>query len=165
MGMRSILIAAALLVAMTANAVPVTWTVDNLLFDDGGTASGSFVYDASENTYADINLVTTAGSGFGGASYTLLVDSAPNNSTYLAAMVFPLEGLPALALSFASALTNAGGLVALDGNSEFICGQECEYPVATLRSITSGQVSAVPVPAAVWLFGSALAGLGWMRRK
>ncbi|MCP3907923.1 MAG: VPLPA-CTERM sorting domain-containing protein [Gammaproteobacteria bacterium] len=25
--------------------------------------------------------------------------------------------------------------------------------------------SAVPVPAAVWLFGSALAGLGWLRRK
>ena len=26
-------------------------------------------------------------------------------------------------------------------------------------------VTAVPVPAAVWLFGSALAGLGWIRRK
>ena len=26
-------------------------------------------------------------------------------------------------------------------------------------------VSTVPVPAAVWLFGSALAGLGWIRRK
>jgi hypothetical protein len=26
-------------------------------------------------------------------------------------------------------------------------------------------VSAVPIPAAIWLFGSALAGLGWMRRK
>jgi hypothetical protein len=26
-------------------------------------------------------------------------------------------------------------------------------------------VSAVPIPAAVWLFGSALAGLGWIRRK
>jgi hypothetical protein len=26
-------------------------------------------------------------------------------------------------------------------------------------------VTAVPVPAAVWLFGSALAGLGWFRRK
>ena len=25
--------------------------------------------------------------------------------------------------------------------------------------------TAVPVPAAVWLFGSALAGLGWFRRK
>jgi hypothetical protein len=31
-----------------------------------------------------------------------------------------------------------------------------------VRSIS---VSAVPIPAAVWLFGSALAGLGWMRRK
>ena len=28
-----------------------------------------------------------------------------------------------------------------------------------------GQLTAVPVPAAVWLFGSALAGLGWLRRK
>ena len=27
------------------------------------------------------------------------------------------------------------------------------------------QITLVPVPAAVWLFGSALAGLGWMRRK
>lgn len=26
-------------------------------------------------------------------------------------------------------------------------------------------VSTVPVPAAIWLFGSALAGLGWLRRK
>jgi len=27
------------------------------------------------------------------------------------------------------------------------------------------RTSAVPIPAAVWLFGSALAGLGWMRRR
>jgi hypothetical protein len=26
-------------------------------------------------------------------------------------------------------------------------------------------VNVVPLPAAVWLFGSALAGLGWIRRK
>ena len=32
-----------------------------------------------------------------------------------------------------------------------------------MNFIISG--SKVPVPAAVWLFGSALAGLGWMRRK
>jgi hypothetical protein len=32
-------------------------------------------------------------------------------------------------------------------------------------SVQSLTVSYVPVPAAVWLFGSALAGLGWMRRK
>ena len=27
------------------------------------------------------------------------------------------------------------------------------------------QLEVVPIPAAVWLFGSALFGLGWMRRK
>ena len=30
---------------------------------------------------------------------------------------------------------------------------------------TAWSVSTVPVPAAVWLFGSALGGLGWMRRR
>ncbi len=29
----------------------------------------------------------------------------------------------------------------------------------------AGNLTVVPVPAAVWLFGSALAGLGWFRRK
>ena len=32
-------------------------------------------------------------------------------------------------------------------------------------AVRSGDVAAVPVPAAVWLFGSALGLLGWMRRK
>ncbi len=32
-------------------------------------------------------------------------------------------------------------------------------------AVRSGDVSAVPVPAAVWLFGSALGLLGWIRRK
>jgi hypothetical protein len=37
----------------------------------------------------------------------------------------------------------------------------------THSSIGTGfySVAAVPVPAAVWLFGSALAGLGWFLRK
>jgi hypothetical protein len=35
----------------------------------------------------------------------------------------------------------------------------------TAVEIDNINVSAVPIPAAVWLFGSALAGLGWMRRK
>jgi hypothetical protein len=32
-------------------------------------------------------------------------------------------------------------------------------------AIDNVTASVVPIPAAVWLFGSALAGLGWMRRK
>jgi hypothetical protein len=33
------------------------------------------------------------------------------------------------------------------------------------KNVDNVVVSGVPIPAAVWLFGSALAGLGWMRRK
>jgi hypothetical protein len=44
------------------------------------------------------------------------------------------------------------------------------YCGGTVSTSTSGTVGAwtasiVPIPAAAWLFGSALAGLGWMRRK
>jgi len=40
-------------------------------------------------------------------------------------------------------------------------GNSSGYALGELDNIV---VSAVPVPAAVWLFGSALAGLGWLRR-
>jgi hypothetical protein len=36
---------------------------------------------------------------------------------------------------------------------------------AGIIALDNLEVTAVPIPAAVWLFGSALAGLGWMRRK
>jgi hypothetical protein len=34
-----------------------------------------------------------------------------------------------------------------------------------VQTIGFGSISEVPIPASLWLFGSALAGLGWMRRK
>jgi hypothetical protein len=37
--------------------------------------------------------------------------------------------------------------------------------VVTASPTMNFNVTAVPIPAAVWLFGSALAGLGWFRRK
>ena len=38
-------------------------------------------------------------------------------------------------------------------------------PPSASYSSSNLALTAVPVPAAVWLFGSALAGLGFMRRK
>jgi hypothetical protein len=45
------------------------------------------------------------------------------------------------------------------------CTTNCYFDLAGLEVDDIVVGSAVPIPAAVWLFGSALAGLGWMRRK
>ncbi len=42
-------------------------------------------------------------------------------------------------------------------------GLQPEFLEVTLDNVVVG--AAVPIPAAVWLFGSALAGLSWLRRK
>ena len=40
-----------------------------------------------------------------------------------------------------------------------------QFGINTSAYLAADNFSVVPVPAAVWLFGSALAGLGWMRRR
>ena len=45
----------------TASADGVTWILSGVTFDDGGTASGSFIYDADANTIGSINILTTQG--------------------------------------------------------------------------------------------------------
>ena len=51
-----------------------------MTFDDGGTASGSFVYDAVTNTYSAINVTTTTGATLAGATYTSLSDIAGSST-------------------------------------------------------------------------------------
>jgi len=46
---------------------PVTWTLQNPQFNDGGTANGFFVFD--RNIITDWNITTTAGSAFSAFNY------------------------------------------------------------------------------------------------
>jgi hypothetical protein len=59
--------------------------------------------------------------------------------------------------SVADAAVGADWIVSADDGCSN-CGGYSERGVYLVRSV-------VPVPPAIWLFGSALAGLGWMRRK
>jgi len=72
-----------------------------------------------------------------------------------------------MVFTYASSLTNAGGTVALDVSGALYeqINSEVAGPGIFRRHIVSGTISTVPVPAAVWLFGSALAGLVCLRRK
>ncbi len=64
-----------------ASADGITWDLSGVTFDDGGTASGSFVYDASTNKYSSIDIITTSGTTLAGATYTSLSLLASSSDT------------------------------------------------------------------------------------
>ena len=71
--------------AMTlAQATPMTWTLNNVKFNDGSTANGSFVFDASTGTYMDVLITTGAASYETGelVSYPFGVDATGIESQF-----------------------------------------------------------------------------------
>ena len=158
------------LVATAAAADPVQWTLNNVAFDDGGAASGSFVYDADSNTYSQVNIVSTAGSTLPGATYIAPLSSVPSNSQSLFAMTAggAVAGEYILGLFTTTARTNAGGTLTINpGNAESRCGNTpCTTTPPPIRAIAGGTMTGTAVVAAVptmteWatiLFGLILAG-------
>lgn len=81
--------------------------------------------------------------------------------------------LPSAYPANAFSITLADGLVAGVNTLEFEwgngpaggAGSQNPNPTHVRVEFTEATSSVVPVPAAAWLFGSALAGLGWVRRK
>src|SRR5258708_39158259 len=52
-----------------AHAAPVAYTLIGVTLSDGGTASGTFNYDAAAKTYSNLNIVTTTAGTRSGATY------------------------------------------------------------------------------------------------
>lgn len=173
--MRTALLAAVLMLALVPAASAdtyVTWTLDNSLFDDGATASGSFVYDATTNTFSSIDIATSLGTSFTGAAYNsvdpgfgpfafdVAFVTSPSLSSYI--------GTPALELNFASNLTDAGGIVSTDIN-EFICSDaNCSTATDIRGTVEGGFVSGVvntPEPSSVALLLVGLVALCGVHRR
>ena len=184
---RYIAILTALLMASGAWGAPITWTLNNVTFLEEGvgvaTAAGAFDYDASGSLYSNINITVTdafdLAIGFGGLNAdpytytpdTIILSSATTLRIRDESISVPFECEPTcsriLGLLFDAPLTNAGGSISLltgeFGSFETLTNEGQEYiQYATAGTVTA---SAVPIPASVWLFGSALGLLAWMRRK
>lgn len=163
--------------AVGAHATPVQWTLSDVLFDDGGTATGSFIYDADSATYSNISITTTDALLVPVATFTTLLSGSATDAAF-ATSAGNQTGLPFLQfLYFQFPLTNAGGTLYLidpffPAASSFdgACVNAGCTSVAYGRTmldggITGGAPAVVPVPAALWMFGSALVGLGICRRR
>ncbi|MEM9097810.1 MAG: hypothetical protein AAGC79_04735 [Pseudomonadota bacterium] len=160
----------------SAQAIPVQWTLQNVTFDDGRTATGSFIFDEDTSAYSAVDIVT---SGSNGARYTRVQSTSVLIGTGFTALSDTGGGSPTgetlLTLGFASpGLTDSSGSVIL---LQFVTIEEiCRNPGCTGgatpfrqlidSSAPTPSVSAtpVPLPATAFLLGAGVLALFRIKR-
>jgi hypothetical protein len=182
--MRSILTTILLLASATTNAATVTIDFDDL--PNGGTPDGGGYIDV---TTQDYYFNSQGGVGESGAPGNKVIAGLSTGGLYEAPEIYFARGDgQAFSLLAADIDGVVSGYVAssdngsfndstgpglnelgtgawLNVNSVYLIGLAGtgSFTILALDNVVVG--AAVPVPAAVWLFGSALAGLGWVRRR
>ena len=156
---------------ITVHAAPVTWTINNAVMSTGGVVTGSFDYDAVTDVMSNINIVsTTYGESF--VINSLNIDSGGYcdcYNEYTVEWVANTESpntIRDLGFYLDAPLTNSGGVINIHTLFDVRYNSvTSDLDERNLLYPTTATITGVPVPAAAWLFGSALAGLGWLRRK
>jgi hypothetical protein len=139
-----------------ASASPLTWTFSGATFNDGGTLSGSFVYDADQSLFSGIpgeflsgTITTTSGSISFGETYNVGVDALSGNNLYLYDY-FPGNIDESVGIFFASPPTDAGGTInityAFERRDNNTNGQQNLFFVAANSTSSAGVITARSAP-------------------
>jgi len=137
------------IVSLTAAATPITWNLSGITFAGGGTASGSFTFDADSGTqacstglspcgvFSNVNITTTTGGAVTGSNYThicgvdvpgcLGVSPDSTEVLFLTSTSANQTGLPAIAFFFTGigifppgGLSDAGGTFDVSNSSGLV---------------------------------------------
>jgi hypothetical protein len=164
-----------LLITQTAGAAVLTWTFADVKFDDNGTLTGSFGFDANTGTYSNIDISVAGGNAtffpdftYTGANSDVLSSSDDTHLSLVA--TFAAKDVRSLFMDFADSMTNAGGTIAvlnpagLGGDSEFRT-LSSSPPFGQRGFLPGGTIHAVPEPSSIWFLLALGLGVAAMSRR
>ena len=128
-----------------ATAAPITWTVQTASFPSGGDITGNFTYDATADMYTSVALtITDVGDPFIWNSANISGPLSNNEELDLEAGFGGLDPGLFLDLSFASPLTDAGGVIDTAATVTLCNPHLCEDDGPINTTVTS--VDSTPEP-------------------
>jgi hypothetical protein len=145
----SSMIALVLMASTVGAAAPVLWTFSGVTFSDGGTATGSFIYNADTNTYSSVHVITSGGTNPGATYITATSGATADLIALVTATAGDLTGTPLVIFVANAPLSNAGGTRTLIPNFvEGTCNTAACLSGTPLRSLTAGTLTASAAPTA-----------------
>ena len=151
----------AALMLSSAHADTIQWTLSNVTFDGGGTASGTFATDSVSGSMLSYNLTTTAATNvYPGYNYNSGYNYNASSSFILGSTstdfeIYSKSFSPSITIMFKNSLTTAGPTDAITLLME--CGPMCNDQRRGLSGGEAISISAVPEPET---YAMLLAGLG-----
>ncbi|MBD2208476.1 hypothetical protein H6G27_01150 [Nostoc linckia FACHB-104] len=161
--------AAAGILANTSPAHALTWTLNNVTFADGATATGTFDYDAVSNTYSNLNITLSSGTIYSSSSFnTSHINFQQNYRFSVCSNGSGCFNSQYLYLIFSNNLSNLPATVTVLGHSYGLTNSSGNITIS--QSLTSGTISStaavpfdIPGGATIPSVGALLA-LGAMRK-
>lgn len=102
----------------SALASPVSWTLTNVIFDTGGTMTGSFTWNADTSSLTNISIQISGGSEPSLDGH--LTTGSSFSADFFAFNQSPATGNPGIHLNPNSSLTDAGGTLVIDSGMSFV---------------------------------------------